>query len=58
MLLQTKKQLESLSLDEKINILNKNADANKKTEPLSPEDKDQFEKKYCCTTQILQVPLS
>ncbi len=40
-----KKQWESLSPDDKIQILNKNADAHKKKwESLLPEDKDQFEK--------------
>jgi hypothetical protein len=50
-----KKQLESLSLDDKVQILNKNADAHKmKRESLSPKDKDLFannhtgaQHKYC-----------
>jgi hypothetical protein len=34
------KQCESLSPDDKVQILNKDADAHKKHKSLSPEDKD------------------
>jgi hypothetical protein len=50
MLLHTKKQHESLSPDDKSQILNKDADARKKKqESLSPEDKDLFEKNNTAT---------
>jgi hypothetical protein len=45
MLLHIKKHRKSLSLDDKVQIFNKDADAHKKKqESLSPEDKDLFEK--------------
>ena len=50
MLLYTKKQRESLSPDDKVQVLNKNANAHKKKqESLSPEDKDLFAKNHTAT---------
>jgi hypothetical protein len=54
-----KKQQESLSPEDKIQILNKNADIHKKKqESLSPNDKITLLRIILLTTQTLQVSLT